>query len=33
VAWALSLAITLMMTGYQAIRAAMTNPAKTLRSE
>jgi putative ABC transport system permease protein len=32
-AWALSLAITLMTTGYQAIRAAMTNPAKTLRSE
>ena len=32
-AWALSLAITLLTTGYQAIRAAMTNPVKTLRSE
>jgi putative ABC transport system permease protein len=32
-AWALSLAITLMTTGYQAIRAAMTNPVKALRSE
>jgi putative ABC transport system permease protein len=33
VAWALSLAITLLTTGYQAIRAAMTNPVKVLRSE
>ncbi|HXB33419.1 MAG TPA: ABC transporter permease [Puia sp.] len=32
-AWALSLAITLLTTGYQAIRAAITNPAKALRSE
>ncbi len=32
-AWALSLAITLLTTGYQAIRAAMTNPVKVLRSE
>jgi putative ABC transport system permease protein len=32
-AWAISLAITLMTTGYQAIRAAMTNPVKVLRSE
>jgi putative ABC transport system permease protein len=32
-AWALSLAITLLTTGYQAIRAALTNPVKTLRSE
>ena len=32
-AWAVSLAITLLTTGYQAIRAAMTNPVKVLRSE
>jgi putative ABC transport system permease protein len=32
-AWALSLTITLMTTRYQAIRAAMTNPVKVLRSE
>jgi putative ABC transport system permease protein len=32
-AWALSLTITLLTTGYQAIRAAMTNPVKVLRSE
>ena len=32
-AWALSLAITLLTTGYQAFRAAMTNPVKVLRSE
>jgi putative ABC transport system permease protein len=32
-AWALSLAITLLTTGYQAIRASMTNPVKALRSE
>jgi putative ABC transport system permease protein len=32
-AWALCLAITLLMTGYQAIRAALTNPVKVLRSE
>ena len=32
-AWALSLAITLLTTGYQALRAAMTNPVKALRSE
>jgi putative ABC transport system permease protein len=32
-AWALSLAITLLTTGYQAIRAALTNPVKVLRSE
>ncbi len=32
-AWAVSLAITLLTTGYQAIRAAMTNPVKALRSE
>jgi putative ABC transport system permease protein len=32
-AWALSLAITLLTTGYQAVRAAMTNPVKVLRSE
>ena len=32
-AWAISLAITLLTTGYQAIRAAMTNPVKVLRSE
>ncbi len=32
-AWALSLAITLLTTGYQAIRAALTNPVNVLRSE
>jgi putative ABC transport system permease protein len=32
-AWALSLVITLLTTGYQAIRAAATNPVKALRSE
>jgi putative ABC transport system permease protein len=32
-AWALSLAITLLTTAYQAIRAAVTNPVKALRSE
>jgi putative ABC transport system permease protein len=32
-AWALSLGITLLTTGYQAIRAAMTNPVNVLRSE
>jgi putative ABC transport system permease protein len=32
-AWALSVGITLLTTGYQAIRAAMTNPVKVLRSE
>jgi putative ABC transport system permease protein len=32
-AWALSLAITLLTTAYQAIRASMTNPVKALRSE
>jgi putative ABC transport system permease protein len=32
-AWALSLAITLLTTGYQAIRAAVTNPVMALRSE
>jgi putative ABC transport system permease protein len=32
-AWALCLLITLVMTGYQAIRAALTNPVKALRSE
>jgi putative ABC transport system permease protein len=32
-AWAASLAITLLTTGYQAIRAAMTNPVNVLRSE
>jgi putative ABC transport system permease protein len=30
---ALCLVITLLMTGYQAIRAALTNPVKALRSE
>ncbi|HEV2354493.1 MAG TPA: ABC transporter permease [Puia sp.] len=33
VSWALSLSITLLTTGYQAIRAAMTNPVNVLRSE
>lgn len=32
-AWAVSLGITLLTTGYQAIRPALTNPVKTLRSE
>ncbi|HET6255709.1 MAG TPA: ABC transporter permease [Puia sp.] len=32
-AWALSLAITMLTTGYQAIRAALTNPVQVLRSE
>jgi putative ABC transport system permease protein len=32
-AWAISLGITLLTTGYQAIRAALTNPIKSLRSE
>lgn len=32
-AWAISITITLLTTGYQAIRAAMTNPVKVLRSE
>jgi putative ABC transport system permease protein len=32
-AWAISLGITLLTTGYQAIRAALTNPVKSLRSE
>jgi putative ABC transport system permease protein len=32
-AWAISLGITLLTTGYQAIRAALTNPIKALRSE
>jgi putative ABC transport system permease protein len=32
-AWALCLTITLLMTGYQAVRAALTNPVKVLRSE
>jgi putative ABC transport system permease protein len=32
-AWAISLGITLLTTGYQAIRAALTSPVKALRSE